>query len=86
MPVRRGLRLQPKRLAALCCAVAALVVPSGASAAPPASCDSQVNDTPAKLVPCVTETDLWNHMKAFQKIANQNPSPATGRRSTTSRT
>ena len=76
MPARRGLRLQLKLLAALCCAVAALLVPSGANAAPSSSCDNQVNDTPAKLVPCVTETDLWNHMKAFQKIANQNPSPA----------
>src|SRR3954454_22168362 len=75
MPARSGLRLQLKGFAVLCCAVAALLVPTGAGAAP-SPCDSQVNDTPAKLVPCVTETDLWNHMKAFQKIANQNPSPA----------
>ena len=24
---------------------------------------------------CVQTADLWNHMKAFQKIANQNPGP-----------
>src|SRR6476619_4789294 len=55
-------------------AVVGLMAPSGASA----SCNTQVNDTPAKLVPCITQTDLWNHMKAFEKIAVDNPSPADG--------
>ena len=34
-----------------------------ANAAPPPNCSTQVNDTMAKLVPCVTQNDLWNHMK-----------------------
>ena len=57
------------------CALAGLLVPSSAGAA---TCSTQVNDTPAKLLPCITQTDLWNHMKAFEKIAVQNPSPADG--------
>src|SRR5262245_44486868 len=77
MPVSKGPRMRLRWLAPFCCAVAVLLVPTGAAAAPPSSpCDTQVNDTPARLVPCITQTDLWNHMKAFQKIANQNPSPA----------
>ncbi|MBO0808312.1 MAG: aminopeptidase, partial [Actinobacteria bacterium] len=37
-----------------------------------------MNDTPSKLLPCITQTDLWNHMQAFQAIADANPSPADG--------
>jgi hypothetical protein len=62
------------------CAVvglAFLAVPS-AGAAPPADCDTQVNDTPSKLLPCITKADLWNHMQQFQAIADANPSPADG--------
>jgi hypothetical protein len=55
------------------CLAAALLVPSSARAASPAGCDNRVNDTPGKLVPCVTTDDLWNHMKAFQAIADANP-------------
>jgi Zn-dependent M28 family amino/carboxypeptidase len=57
------------------CVVVGLLAPAGASAS---SCDTQVNDTPAKLVPCVQESDLWNHMEAFEAIAQANPSPADG--------
>jgi Peptidase family M28/PA domain len=46
-----------------------------ASAITSAQCDARVNDTPSKLVECIQTADLWNHMKAFQKIANQNPGP-----------
>jgi PA domain-containing protein len=59
-----------------CCAAAVLLAPASAGAVTPSQCDRQVNDTPATLVPCIQSTDLWNHMKAFQRIANQNPSPA----------
>ena len=38
-------------------------------------CDTQVNDTPSKLLPCIRTDDLWNHMKAFQAIADANPGP-----------
>jgi Zn-dependent M28 family amino/carboxypeptidase len=56
-------------------AAVGLLAPAGASAI---SCDSQVNDTAAKLVPCIQQNDLWNHMKAFEAIAVANPSPADG--------
>ncbi|HEY2541672.1 MAG TPA: M28 family peptidase [Gaiellaceae bacterium] len=43
-----------------------------------AQCDSSVNDTAAKLVPCIKQNDLWKYMQDFQAIANANPSPADG--------
>lgn len=63
-------------LVLLCSAVAvgALGVPS-ASAITSAQCDARANDTPSKLVECIQTADLWNHMEAFQEIANQNPGP-----------
>jgi hypothetical protein len=45
------------------------------SAITSAQCDAQVNDTPGKLLPCIQTDDLWNHMKAFQAIADANPGP-----------
>ena len=57
------------------CVAAALAVPANASAITSAQCDAQVNDTPAKLIPCVQQADLWNHMKQFQAIANANIGP-----------
>src|SRR6476469_1278476 len=75
MPARRSL-LRQRLLVPFCCAIAVLLVPTGAGAVTSSQCDSRVNDTPETLVPCIQTTDLWNHMKAFQKIANQNPSPA----------
>jgi Zn-dependent M28 family amino/carboxypeptidase len=65
----------------LTCAAVGLglaAVPSVKAAAAPAPCDTQVNDTPGKLLPCITKGDLWNHMQAFQAIADANPSPADG--------
>jgi Peptidase family M28/PA domain len=51
-----------------------LLAPSGASAEPSsAGCDHRANDTPKKLLPCIQTRDLWNHMKAFQAIADANP-------------
>jgi hypothetical protein len=64
----------------LCAVVVGLVllaVPS-AGAAPRDACDTQVNDTPSKLLPCITKADLWKHMQRFQAIADANPSPADG--------
>jgi Zn-dependent M28 family amino/carboxypeptidase len=60
----------------LCVAVglALFAVPS-AAAITSAQCDARVNDTPSKLIECIKTADLWNHMKAFQKIADQNPGP-----------
>ena len=60
-----------------CFAVAvALVALTNASAAPPTNCDTQVNDTPSKLIPCIQQKDLWTYMQNFQAIADANPSPA----------
>src|SRR6185437_5448659 len=64
----------------LCAAPNASATTSAASSAraPSAKCDSQVNDTPSKLLPCIPPADLWDHMKQFQAIADANPSPADG--------
>jgi hypothetical protein len=53
--------------------LAAAVGPVASSGAAPANCDTQVNDTPSKLVPCITQDDLMTHMRAFQAIADANP-------------
>ena len=77
-------RLRRRRYLSLvltCVAVlglAAAVGPVASSSAAPANCDTQVNDTPSKLLPCITTEDLWAHMQAFQAIADANPSPADG--------
>jgi hypothetical protein len=55
------------------CAAAVLCLPAAAKAQSNAGCDNRVNDTPGKLVPCVTTDDLWSHMQAFQAIADANP-------------
>jgi Zn-dependent M28 family amino/carboxypeptidase len=68
--------LRPWWLVTLC--VAAAIVPLGAtnaSAIKPVDCGAQVNDTPAKLLPCIQTDDLWNHMQAFQAIADAHPGP-----------
>jgi hypothetical protein len=68
-------------LVPLCVAAAALapavgpVAQTSALATTSDQCDTQVNDTPAKLLPCIRTDDLWNHMKAFQAIADANPGP-----------
>jgi Zn-dependent M28 family amino/carboxypeptidase len=73
MPQSPKSRLAKSWLVPLCVA-AGLAVPASASAAPtPAKCDARVNDTPSKLVECIQTDDLWNHMKAFQAIADANP-------------
>jgi hypothetical protein len=77
MPKRLGLR-RPRWWVVLTCAAVGLglaAVPSVRAAAAPAQCSTQVNDTPSKLLPCITTDDLWNHMKAFQAIADANPGP-----------
>jgi hypothetical protein len=81
-------RLRPHRALGVAIAIALIgatvgigpVAPTsaGASAITSAQCDAQVNDTPSKLLPCIQKDDLWNHMIAFQKIADDNPSPADG--------
>ena len=75
--MRRPLRarvLAVAWLAALCVA-AWLLVPASAGAVSSKACDGRVNDTPEKLVPCIKTDDLWQHMQAFQAIADANPGP-----------
>jgi hypothetical protein len=73
MPQSPKSRLAKSWLVPLCIA-AGLALPASASAAPtPAECDARVNNTPSKLVECIQTDDLWNHMKAFQAIADANP-------------
>jgi hypothetical protein len=79
MPQRLGLR-RPRWWVVLTCAAVGLglaAVPS-VSATAQTQCDTQVNDTPSKLLPCITTDDLWNYMTKFQAIADANPSPADG--------
>jgi Peptidase family M28/PA domain len=77
--VRR--RLPRLWLVPLCAAVIALVAavgpvtPTSAGAITSAQCAARVNDTPSKLVECIKTADLWNHMQAFQAIADANPGP-----------
>jgi hypothetical protein len=76
--MQQRLRLRRPRswLVLLCAAVGVgLLAAPTAGAITSAQCDARVNDTPSKLVECIQTADLWNHMKAFQKIANQNPGP-----------
>jgi hypothetical protein len=48
-----------------------------AGAKPPvASCDTQVNDTAATLLPCIKQSDLHGYMQDLATIAEHNPSPA----------
>jgi Zn-dependent M28 family amino/carboxypeptidase len=60
------------------CLVLCLFAAPDATAVTSAQCDTQVNDTPSKLIPCIKQDDLWQHMQAFQAIADANPSPADG--------
>jgi hypothetical protein len=81
MPQRMRRRLPRLWVVPLCAAVIALmsaVGPAGttsAGAITSAKCAARVNDTPSKLVECIQTDDLWNHMKAFQAIADANPGP-----------
>jgi hypothetical protein len=68
----------------LCVAAVTLFVTASASSTTSArrgggTCDTQANDTPSKLIPCITQKDLWAHMQQFQAIADANPSPADGK-------
>jgi hypothetical protein len=39
------------------------------------ACTARVNNTPAKLLPCIRTDNLWREMKIFQTIADKNPGP-----------
>ena len=69
--------LHRMRWVALLCVgvVVTLVALTNAGAAPPTNCDTQVNDTQAKLLPCIQQKDLWGYMQKLQAIADANPGP-----------
>ena len=52
-----------------------VTVTANSSSEAAVDCATQVNDTVAKLVPCITTADLWDHMVKFQEIADANPGP-----------
>jgi Zn-dependent M28 family amino/carboxypeptidase len=76
MPKRLALRRSRWWVVMICAALGlGLLAAPSASAITSAQCDTQVNDTPSKLVACIQTADLWNHMQAFQAIADANPGP-----------
>jgi Zn-dependent M28 family amino/carboxypeptidase len=73
MPSHLKFRTARSALVAACLAIGVLA-PAGASAEPSsAACNARANDTAKKLIPCIKTADLWNHMKAFQAIADAHP-------------
>jgi hypothetical protein len=78
MPQHQRRRLPRVWLVSICVALAALtgaVIAAAPTSALATTCDVQVNDTPSKLLPCITTDELWKHMVAFQAIADANPGP-----------
>ena len=53
----------------------ALSVPATAGAAPANVCETQVNNTYAKLLGCVTLDGVRQHQQALQDIADKNDDP-----------
>jgi len=63
-------------LAALCVVVGVCVFGAGgAGAKTAANCDTQANDTPGTLLPCITKSDLQGYMTDLWNIAVANPGP-----------
>ena len=62
-----------RRLVPLAVVIGICFVGGGSAGAAPAGCETQVNDTAAKLLPCITQDDLKTYMQAFQDIADANP-------------
>ena len=75
--VRGQRRTRPWKVAIITAFVASSIgaVTADSTGVAAVSCTTQVNDTVAKLVPCITQRDLWNHMIKFQQIANANLGP-----------
>jgi Peptidase family M28/PA domain len=62
--------------ALVACIALGLAVSSPAAAAPSnKACEARVNDTAAKLLECIQEQPLFDHLAAFQRIADRNPGP-----------
>ena len=69
MPKRMRVRRPRSWLVAFCVAVGLGSLGATNASAATAPCETQVNDTPAKLLPCIQTDDLWHHMQAFEAIA-----------------
>src|SRR4029077_3235023 len=74
----RTVRYRWRLLAVLCTIVASASFGAANAGAASAQCEAGVNDTPSKLLPCITTDDLMAHMRNLDLIAKQNPSPADG--------
>src|SRR5882757_2094650 len=59
----------------LCVAMAVGLVATMNASAKSVDCSTQVNDSAATLLPCITKADLFKHMQAFEKIAQDNLGP-----------
>jgi hypothetical protein len=59
----------------LLCVAVGLLAPASVGAVSSTGCANRVNDTPAKLIPCIRTADLGAHVQNFQAIANANPGP-----------
>jgi hypothetical protein len=46
------------------------------------ACQARVNDTPEKLLECIQQSSLWNHLAHFQKIADEHKVDGHGYRDT----
>jgi hypothetical protein len=62
-------------LGLLCVAVAVGLFAAANAGAKGVNCSTQVNDSAATLLPCITKPDLLTHMQAFEKIAQDNLGP-----------
>ena len=69
--------LRLKMLLGVVGAVALFAAPN-ATAITPAQCDAQVNDTPSKLIPCIQQDDLWQHMQESRRSPMRIRAPPTG--------
>jgi Zn-dependent M28 family amino/carboxypeptidase len=78
MPLRANARRPYLWVAFLCIAVGLVVTISASAKSQSDPCDTQVNDTPDKLLACIKTSDLQSIMQQFQSIADANPSPADG--------
>jgi Zn-dependent M28 family amino/carboxypeptidase len=59
--------------AAVCVGVVAGLAGHAWAAPSEEACRARSNDTQAKLVECIQKDSLWQHLKAFQVIADANP-------------
>jgi hypothetical protein len=60
-------------VAAACIGLSISAAGSTQTAPSTQECRSRDNGTQSKLLECITEKDLWSHLKVFQKIADANP-------------